>query len=113
MKTLKTLNVGDKAWVLYDDLCANMHVNELTLVSRENRYDGFCGRIYTLVFHDDRKNVTTVDYAEYSSEGDRSWAYTRTRDGAIELEKDVVIRRLEKTIDELNDELKKLKGDLK
>lgn len=111
MKSLKTLNVGDKAWVLYDDLCANTHVNELTLVNRENRYDGFCGRIYTLVFHDDRKNVTTVDYAEYSSEGDRSWAYNR--DGAIELEKDVVIRRLEKTIDELNDELKKLKGGLK
>jgi hypothetical protein len=111
MKSFKTLNVGDKAWVLYDDLCANMHVNELTLVSRENRYDGFCGRIYTLVFHDDRKNVTTVDYDEYGSEGDRSCAYTRG--GVIELEKDVVIRRLEKTIDELNDELKKLKGDLK
>jgi hypothetical protein len=111
MKSFKTLNVGDKAWVLYDDLCANMHVNELTLVSRENRYDGFCGRIYTLVFHDDRKNVITVDYDEYGSEGERSWAYTRG--GTIELEKDVVIRRLEKTIDELNDELKKLKGDLK
>lgn len=113
MKSLKTLNVGDKAWVLYDDIYANKHVNELTLVSRENRYDGFCGRIYTLVFHDDRKNVITVDYNEYGSEGDRSWAYNRTCDGAIELEKDVVIARLEKTIDELNDELKKLKGDLK
>lgn len=111
MKSLKTLDFGDKAWVLYDDLYANMHVNELTLVTRENRYDGFCGRIYTLVFHDERKNVITVDYAEYSSEGDRSWAYTQG--GTIELEKDVVIRRLEKKIDELNDTLKKLKGELK
>lgn len=111
MKSLKTLNVGDKAWVLYDDLYANKHVNELTLISRENRYDGFCGRIYTLVFHDERKNVITVDYDEYGSEGERSWVYTR--DGSIELEKDVVIRRLEMKIDELNDELKKLKGYLK
>lgn len=109
MKSLKTLNVGDKAWVLYDDLHAKVHVNELTLVNRENRYDGFCGRIYTLVFHDDRKNVITVNYAEYSSEGDRSWAYTNG--GTIELEKDVVIRRLEMKIDELNDTLKKLKGE--
>lgn len=111
MKSLKTLNEGDKAWVLYDDLYATRHVNELTLISRENRYDGFCGRIYTLVFHDDRKNVITVDYDEYGSEGERSWVYTR--DGVIELEKDVVIRRLEMKIDELNDELKTLKGDLK
>lgn len=111
MKSLKTLNIGDKAWVLYDDLYATRHVNELTLVNHEHRYDGFCGRIYTLVFHDDRKNVITVNYAEYSSEGDRCWAYTRG--GVIELEKDVVIERLEKKIGELNDELKKLKGDLK
>lgn len=111
MKSLKTLNIGDKAWVLYDDIYANVHVNELTLVNRENRYDGFCGRIYTLVFHDDRKNVINMSYNEFGSEGDRCWAYTRG--GVIELEKDVVIERLEKKIGELNDELKKLKGDLK
>lgn len=109
MKSFKTLNVGDKAWVLYDDLYANAHVSELTLVNRENRYDGFCGRIYTLVFHDDRKNVITVNYAEYGSEGVRNWAYTDG--GTIELEKDVVIGRLEMKIGELNDELKKLKGE--
>ena len=109
MKSLKTLNVGDKAWVLYDDLYATRHVNELTLVNREHRYDGFCGRIYALVFHDDRKNAITVNYDEYGSEGNRSWAYTQG--GTIELEKDVVIERLEKKIDELNDELNKLKGE--